>query len=70
MKKSVFTVLALALSIPMMAQLTNSEWKSTIKGDNPRNVIMSFRKDSVSVYTISDDQLVEAMTYTVKKQRT
>jgi hypothetical protein len=66
MKKIVFIVFAMVLSIPMIAQLTNSEWKGTIKGDNPRNVIMNFRKDSVTVYTISDDQLVESMTYTVK----
>lgn len=64
MKKAFFIVLTIAISVSTIAQLTNSEWKGTIKGDNPRNVLMKFNKDNVTIYTIADDQLVEAMTYT------
>ncbi len=59
----------LLLSLPsfsLFAQLKNSRWKGTIRGDNPRNVILDFRKDTVAVYTISDSSIVETMTYSAK----
>src|SRR3954463_8954470 len=65
MKKLFIIILFVsAASFSSTAQLKNTKWKGTIMGDNPRNVIFDFRKDSAFVFTVSDDQLVEAMTYT------
>ena len=66
MKNVVFTALLTMISVSLAAEIQNTKWKATIHGDNPRNVIMDFHKDSVSLFTISDGSLVEAMTYSVK----
>jgi hypothetical protein len=66
MKNVVFIVLLTMISASLAAQIRNTKWKGTIHGDNPRNVIMDFHKDSVSLFTISDSSLVETMTYSVK----
>src|ERR1700760_974870 len=63
MRKIIFLSALIVFSGSLLAQLKNTRWKGTIKGDNPRNVILDFKKDSVSVYTISDSEIVETMTY-------
>ena len=65
MKKITFFLLVSILSCSIRAQLSNTRWKGTIKGDNPRNVILDFKKEGVSVYTVSDSEMVETMTYTM-----
>jgi hypothetical protein len=57
----------LMVSTLTMAQLQNTRWKGTIRGDNPRNVILDFKKDSLIIYTVSDGEIVERMTYTADK---
>ncbi len=64
MKKICFIILTALVSLASVAQLKNTQWRGTIKGDNPRSVILDFRKDSVLLFTVSDNQLVESMTYT------
>lgn len=66
MKNFVFALLLIMISFSLAAQIQNTKWKATIHGDNPRNVIMDFHKDSVSLFAISDGSLVESMTYSVK----
>ena len=53
-------------SVPLLAQLSNSRWKGTLRGDNPQNVIFDFRKDTAVVYTVADSSHVETMIYSVK----
>ncbi|HTQ64338.1 MAG TPA: DUF3471 domain-containing protein [Puia sp.] len=65
MKKIIFFSSVCILSFSVQAQLKNTRWKGTIKGDNPRNVILDFKNDGVSVYTVSDSEVVETMTYTM-----
>ena len=65
MKKSIFFLFISILTFTSQAQLKNTRWKGTIKGDNPRNVILDFKNDGVSVYTVSDSEMVETMTYTM-----
>jgi hypothetical protein len=64
MKQTFFILLSAVLSASAIAQLKNTRWKGTIKGDNPRNVILDFKKDTVVLYTVSDSEIVETMTYT------
>lgn len=64
MKKTIILLLAAVISGTGFSQLKNSMWKGTVKGDNPRNVILDFRKDTVLLYTVSDSEMVERMTYT------
>ena len=59
-------VIAIA-SLSAVAQLKNTRWKGTIKGDNPRNVILDFKADKVILYTVSDSEIVETMTYTMSE---
>jgi hypothetical protein len=66
MKKTIVTLILLMTSCILFAQLSNSKWKGTLKGDNPQEVIFDFRKDTAVVYTVSDNSMIETMTYTVK----
>jgi hypothetical protein len=65
MKKIIFILLATFLLKPVMAQLKNTRWEGAIKGDNPRNTILDFKKDTLILYAASDDEIVETMTYTI-----
>lgn len=64
MKKILFISWIAVASLSSSAQLKYTKWRGTIRGDNPRNVILDFRKDTVLLFTVSDEQLVESMTYT------
>jgi hypothetical protein len=66
MKKTIVTLLFVMFSCVLLAQLGNSRWKGTLRGDNPQSVIFDFKKDTTVVYTVSDSSIVETMTYTVK----
>jgi hypothetical protein len=64
MKKTILLLVAAIISTVAFSQLKNSRWKGTVKGDNPRNVILDFRKDTVLLYTVSVSEMVERMTFT------
>lgn len=66
MKKIIITLLFAMTSVPLLAQLSNSRWNGTLRGDNPQNVIFDFRKDTAIVYTVADSSIVETMVYSVK----
>ncbi|HTE26667.1 DUF3471 domain-containing protein [Flavitalea sp.] len=66
MKKTIVTLLFVMTSAFLLAQISNSRWKGTLRGDNPQNVIFDFKKDTAVVYTLSDSSIVETMTYSVK----
>jgi hypothetical protein len=65
MKTIIFILFASIASASSFAQLQNTSWSGTIKGDNPRNAILSFKKDTVTLYTVSDSEVVERMTYII-----
>src|ERR1700722_8849712 len=65
MKTFIFILFATIASASSFAQLQNTSWIGTIKGDNPRNAILGFKKDTVILYTVSDSEIVERMTYTL-----
>jgi hypothetical protein len=66
MKKFTFIVFLSLLSVTLLAQFSHSSWQGTVRGDNPRNAILNFRKDSLLLFAVSDSSLIEVMTYTVK----
>ena len=49
MKKIIFLLLATFLLKPVIAQLKNTRWEGAIKGDNPRNTILDFKRHSHSL---------------------
>jgi Domain of unknown function (DUF3471) len=67
MKKWILVLSVLLVHFCLEAQLSGSRWKATIKGDNPRNVILDFKTNSCTLYTVSDSTIVEVMVYSVEK---
>src|SRR5258708_25139357 len=65
MKKIIFILLVSLASVSVYAQLKDTRWKGALKGDNPQNVILDFRKDTFYVYTVADSSMVEIMTYSI-----
>lgn len=68
MKKIILVFLCLLSYIFMQAQLRGTKWRATIKGDNPRNVIIDFKDNTMDVYAVFDSAMIETMTYTVDGQ--
>ena len=64
MKKISFFFLAFIASSSVFAQLENTRWKSTVTIDGPENVIFDFKKNTVAVYRVADNSMIENMTYT------
>ncbi|MDQ6812509.1 MAG: hypothetical protein M3040_02025 [Bacteroidota bacterium] len=64
MKKIIFCLfLLVAVSVSVKAQLTNSKWKGILKLDNPVNVTFHFGKDTLSVFNLDQNEVLETMTY-------
>lgn len=61
MKKTMTAILLALVSMTVSAQLANTKWVGTIKGDNPRRVYLNFLDKGCSIYTVSDSSLVEVM---------
>ena len=66
MKLFVCTCILIFTAVYAHAQLANTRWKTTILLDAPKNVMFDFGKDLLTVYTIADSTLVEAMKFTDK----
>jgi Domain of unknown function (DUF3471) len=66
MKKFTIILLFSLESLSLLAQFSLSSWKGTVRGDNPRNAILNFQKDTLLLLAISDSSLIETMTYSVK----
>ena len=64
MKKISFLLLASITSLSVFAQLENTRWKSTVTIDGPENVIFDFKKNTVALYRVADNSMIETMTYT------
>lgn len=49
--------------VTTQAQIANTRWKTAINRNAPLNVILDFKKDTVSVYTVADSSIIETMSY-------
>jgi hypothetical protein len=67
MKNIIFIFLASIALKPAFAQLKNTRWEGAIKGDNPRNAILDFKKDTLILYAVSNNEIVETMKYSIKE---
>ncbi len=65
MKKIIFILFAAITVRSGVAQLKNTRWDGVIKGDNPRNAILDFKKDTLILYAASGNEVEETMTYTI-----
>ncbi len=63
MKKIIFILFATITVRAGFAQLKNTRWDGAIKGDNPRNAILDFKKDTLILYAASGNEVQETMTY-------
>jgi hypothetical protein len=63
MKKISLLLLSFITSAPVIAQLENTRWKSTVTIGEPVNVIFDFKKDTVALYRVADGTLIENMSY-------
>lgn len=66
MKITVFVLFTLFSANRLLAQLINTQWKTRIDINGPVGVILDFKKDTCSLYTIADSTIIETMTYVVK----
>ncbi len=65
MKKIIFILFATITVRAGFAQLKNTRWDGAIKGDNPRDAILDFKKDTLILYAASGNEVQETMTYVV-----
>ncbi len=65
MKKIIFILLATFILTPAFAQLKNTRWEGAVKGDDPRNTILDFKEDTLILYAVPNNEIVETMTYTI-----
>lgn len=66
MKKALFVLMAAVISLSVHAQLVHTQWKGAIYGDNPRNTLLKFSKDTATLYDAANGQVIETMTYKLK----
>jgi hypothetical protein len=64
MKKILLVLIMFSAATLVHAQLANTKWKTVVNIDGPVNVIFDFKKDTLSLYTVSDSTVIETMTYT------
>src|SRR6478736_4633395 len=65
MKKIVFILLSTIALTPAFSQLKNTKWEGAIKGDNPRDGMLDFKKDTLIFYALPSNEIVETMTYSI-----
>lgn len=70
MKPCFGITLLLWVSLPATAQVKNplahTAWQGAVETSQVVNVVMRYGADTITMYTISDQQLLETMTYTMK----
>jgi hypothetical protein len=68
MKKILLTIIVITACFAGKAQLANHKWVGSLPLDNqPTDVILDFKKDSVSAIIAASGESLEQMLYTVKK---
>jgi len=63
MKKIVISMLLILAVAVANAQLKNTKWKGTLQLDNPMDVILDFRTDTLLASTVQDGAVIETMSY-------
>ena len=67
MKKILFSLIVLTACISAKSQLANHKWQGTLQIDNqPTNVTLDFKKDTVNAIFTDSGELLENMLYTSK----
>ncbi len=63
MKKIIFALIVIFISLNLHAQLENTKWKTTLQTDQAIDVIFNFSADTLDVTNAGDNSDIEAMNY-------
>ena len=63
MKKIIYALIIIFISLNAKAQLANTKWKTTLQTDQPIDVIFNFSADTLDVTNAGDNSDIEAMNY-------
>jgi hypothetical protein len=66
MKKTGLLLVLAFLSLASYAQLSKTKWKSTLQLENITDVYFDFGRDSLKVFVVANDSLLETMIFTEK----
>lgn len=66
MKKIIFAVIIIFISLNVQAQLANTKWKATLQLDEPVDVIFNFSADTLNVTSADDNSDIETMNYSLQ----
>ena len=66
MKKIIFSLFILVACTSLKAQIANNKWTGTLQFDQPTDVLLDFKKDTVEAISTGNGQTLETMTFTVK----
>jgi len=67
MKKVLLSLIVITACISAKSQLANHKWQGTLQIDNqPTNVTLDFKKDTVNALFTDSGELLENMLYTAK----
>ena len=66
MKKIIFAVIIIFISLNVQAQLANTKWKATLPLDEPVDVIFNFSADTLNVTSADDNSDIETMNYSLQ----
>jgi hypothetical protein len=66
MKQSLLLLFFSAVVISVKAQLSNTNWKGTIQGDQTIEVVFHFNNDTLKVENMDDASTIEVLTYAAK----
>lgn len=54
------------ITLSANAQLPESKWKGTLNIPSPAECLFEFKKDTVFLYLVADNSLIETMSYSTK----
>jgi hypothetical protein len=66
MKQIFLLLLVLVVTTSVKAQLANKKWLGTLHLEQPTDVLLDFKKDSLAAITPANGKTLETMTFTVK----
>jgi hypothetical protein len=66
MKQLILLIFLFTAAISAKAQLSNTNWKGTIQGDQTIDVVFHFNNDTLNVENIGDASTLEVLTYATK----
>jgi len=66
MKKTGLLLILAFLSFSLHAQFAKTKWKTTLQLENMTEVYFDFSRDSLKVFVVADNSLLETSVYTEK----